>query len=79
MGFLIRTIFEVFSIIVIVKVIMSYFLSPYNNVRRVFDQLVEPLLSPIRKIIPTIANIDFSPIILLLLLQLIERILLSVV
>jgi YggT family protein len=74
---IIRVIFEVFSIIVIVKVILSYFLSPYNNIRQVFDHLVDPLLVPIRRLIPQIANLDFSPIILLLLLQLVQRILLS--
>ncbi len=78
MTIIIRALFELFSLVIIAKVLMSFFLSPYNNIRRIFDSLVDPLLSPIQKLIPPIANLDFSPIILLLLLQLVERILISI-
>jgi uncharacterized protein YggT (Ycf19 family) len=76
---IIATIFQVYSVIIIVKVVLSYFLSPYNNIRRIVDRLVDPLLVPIQRIIPPIANLDFSPIILLLLLQLVERLVLTLV
>lgn len=79
MSLLIRIVFQVYSLLVILKVILSYFVSPYNPFRRILDRLVDPLLSPIKRIIPPIGNWDFSPIILLLLLQLLERILLSVI
>lgn len=36
---------------------------------RTLDQLVDPLLRPIRAILPNLGGIDISPIILLLLLQ----------
>jgi YggT family protein len=36
---------------------------------RTLDQLVDPLLRPIRAIMPNLGGIDISPIILLLLLQ----------
>jgi uncharacterized protein YggT (Ycf19 family) len=76
---IIATIFQVYSVIIIVKVVLSYFLSPYNNIRRIVDRLVDPLLAPIQRIVPPIANLDFSPIILLLLLQLVERLVLTLV
>ncbi len=39
------------------------------------DRLVSPLLDPVRKVIPPQAGIDFSPMIVLLLLYLIKHML----
>jgi len=64
--------FRLLTIVVVVDVILSYFLSPFNNFRMVLDRIVSPLLNPIRRIIPPIQMIDFSPIILLVLLQVLE-------
>lgn len=42
---------------------------------RKLDALIEPLLRPIRNVLPTYGNIDFSPIVLLLILYLIKHLL----
>ncbi|AHE95564.1 hypothetical protein THERU_01545 [Thermocrinis ruber] len=39
------------------------------------DALIEPLLRPIRSILPTYGNVDFSPLVLLLILYLIKHLL----
>ncbi|WP_029551195.1 YggT family protein [Thermocrinis jamiesonii] len=39
------------------------------------DNIVEPILRPIRRILPTYANVDFSPLVLLLILYLIKSLL----
>jgi YggT family protein len=65
--------------VVIVDVVLSYFMSPYHVVRSTLDKIVNPLLTPIRKIVPPIMNLDFSPIILVVLLQIIESLLLRIV
>jgi len=67
-------IFRLLTIIVLVDVIVSYFLPPYNNVRVFLDRIVNPLLAPIRRIVPPIQMLDFSPIILLVLIQVVEYI-----
>jgi YggT family protein len=69
---LVDILFRLLTIVVVVDVILSYFLSPFNNFRIVLDRIVSPLLNPIRKIVPPIQMIDFSPIILLVLLQVFE-------
>ncbi len=69
---------QVITILIIVHVILSYFLSPYHPVRLTIDRLVEPLLSPIRQILPQTGMIDFSPLVLLILVQLISALLLSI-
>jgi YggT family protein len=62
-------------ILVLTSVVLSYLMNPYHPVRQAIDRIVNPLLSPIRKIVPPIANIDFSPIVLILLIQLVEYLL----
>lgn len=69
---------QVFSLLVIAKVILSYFMSPYHPVRSTIDNLVEPFLAPIRRVLPTIGMFDFSPLVLIILVQLIVYLLISI-
>jgi YggT family protein len=46
-------------------------------VRQTLEVVVEPLLAPIRRIMPQTGGLDFSPLILLVLVQLIESILIQ--
>ena len=65
-----------YTFIVFVAVILSWFrLSPDNPVVRVTSALTEPVLEPIRKILPSAGGFDFSPMVLLLGLQLLRRLL----
>lgn len=66
---------QALSLLVIVKVFLSYFMSPYHPVRHTIDRIIEPILAPIRRLIPPAGMFDFSPIILLVLLQLSGKIL----
>lgn len=54
----------------LVQVIMSW-VNPYNPLTPLLDKLTRPFLRPIQKALPPIANIDLSPMILILLIQLI--------
>ena len=74
----IRIIEQLFTLLVIVKVIISYFVSPYNSFRITVDRLVEPFLAPIRRILPTIGAFDFSPLVLIILEQLIAGLLVNI-
>ena len=47
-------------------------LAPYHSVRVFLDRIVDPMLAPIRRIVPAIGGMDFSPIVLIILLELIE-------
>lgn len=69
---------NIFSFLVIAKVLLSYFMSPYHPILQTINQVVEPLLSPIRKRMPMIGMFDFSPIVLLVLIQIIEYILVAI-
>jgi YggT family protein len=72
---LINIISQFLIILVIVKVILSYFMDPYHPVRRTIDNLVEPFLAPIRRVVPLIGMFDFSPLILIILVQILASVL----
>jgi YggT family protein len=68
----------IFSWVLIAYVVLSYFMDPYHPIRLGLSRIIEPLLTPIRKILPSRGTIDFSPFVLLILIQVFEFILLRV-
>ena len=74
----INAISQLLVLLVIVSVILSYFMDPYHPVRRAIDGVVEPMLSPIRRVVPLVGMIDFSPLVLIILIQLLSNIIIRV-
>lgn len=58
--------------------ILSFFMSPYHPIREALDRLVNPLLAPIRRLVPAVSGLDFSPLILIILIQFIARAIVSI-
>ena len=73
----IRSISQLLVLLVVISVILSYFLDPYHPIRRSIDSVVEPMLSPIRRVVPLIGVLDLSPLILIILLQVVSNLLVS--
>lgn len=63
------------SILIIADVILSYILDPFHPVRRFLDGIVQPLLAPIQRILPPVGGLDFSPLVLLILIDIVSRLL----
>jgi YggT family protein len=74
----INAISQLLVLLVIVSVILSYFMDPYHPIRRAIDGVVEPMLAPIRRIVPLVGMLDFSPLVLIILIQLLSNILIRV-
>ena len=74
---LINIIVQLITILVIVDVFLSYFMSPYNPVRAIIDRIVAPMLAPIRRVIPLMGGFDLSPIVLIIVVQILGRIIIS--
>jgi YggT family protein len=72
---LINFVAQALIILIIISVILSYVMDPYHPVRRWVDSVVQPLLMPIRRVLPPMAGLDFSPLVLIILIQLIANIL----
>jgi YggT family protein len=64
---------DLYTVIVFIAVVLSWFqLSPDNPAARISRALTEPVLAPIRKLIPPAGGLDFSPMILLILLRILR-------
>ncbi len=74
----IQIVATVFIWIVIAASLLSFFLSPYHPVRETLDRIIAPFLNPIRRVIPPAGMFDFSPLILIILVELASRILVSI-
>lgn len=61
------------SLLIITDVLVSYFLQPYHPLRENLDKIVQPMLESIRKYLPGNWTIDFSPIILLLIIEVLRN------
>ena len=67
------------TLIILADVLVSYFLDVYNPIRRFLDSMVQPFLAPIRRILPPMGGLDFSPLVLFFLVELIGRLLVGIV
>ena len=76
---LIGLITNIFVLLIFAWAILTWILPPYNPVREALDRIMEPLLAPIRRIVPMAGMIDFSPLILMVLVELISRVLINIV
>lgn len=68
---------QLITLLVILHIILSYFMSPYHVVRQAVDSVVEPMLAPIRRLMPQTGMLDFSPMVLIILVQLVARLLIG--
>ncbi len=63
-------------LVVIVDAVLSFVVSPWHPWRQALDRIVEPLLRPIRRALPPIGGLDFSPLVLIILIGLVRQFLL---
>jgi YggT family protein len=75
---LIGLITNIFVLLIFAWAILTWIMPPYNPVREALDRIMEPLLAPIRRIVPMAGMIDFSPLILMVLIELISRVLINI-
>lgn len=54
--------------VVLISAVMSW-VNPHSPLAPTFNALARPFLRPFQRIVPTISNIDLSPLVLLLVLQ----------
>jgi len=72
LGLFISTLVNIMSTLLMVYIIVSWFVSPYNKYRSMLDRFMNTFLDPIRRIMPNTGMFDLSPIILMLVLQFVE-------
>lgn len=65
------------TVIIFADIIVSYFLDPFHPVRNALDSIVQPMLAPIKRILPPVGMLDFSPLVLIFIIQIVEKILIG--
>jgi len=75
---LIHRIAQLIIIIVIIQTFLTYFLAPFHPIRQAIDRFVEPMLAPIRRFLPQTGPLDFSPLVLIILAQVLDTLLTSI-
>jgi YggT family protein len=76
---LIRFLFELYAVILFVRVLLSWVqIDPNNQLVRIIYQLTEPLLAPIRRLLPQSGGMDFSPIVAFIVLLVAEQVVLII-
>ena len=69
---IVRYVCDILTIIILLRVIVSWYSPrPTNIVVRILHRLTEPILAPLRRIIPRVGRFDFSPLVAIILIQLI--------
>jgi YggT family protein len=66
-----RTALDVFFYAILLQVILSW-VNPPSPISGVLNSLTKPILAPIQRILPNAAGMDFSPIVALILIQMLN-------
>ena len=78
----VSTLVTVFTWLIIIRALLS-FVHPsgynrlYQDVVGTLDMLTDPIIAPIRNVMPTVGMFDFSPLIALILLQVVGSLLIQ--
>ena len=70
--YFIRILFDVLTMLILLRVIASWYLPRSTNILIILlHRVTEPILAPLRRIIPRVGMFDFTPLAAVVLLQLI--------
>jgi len=75
----ISTLAQVLSLLIIVDSVLSFALPPTHPIRDALGRILNPLYAPIRRILPTAGGFDFSPLVLLILVQVVTNLIIGLV
>jgi YggT family protein len=76
-GTTIDLLLTIMSFAILANAILSWMpIDRYNNpLVRILDQIVEPVLAPLRRIVPPVGMMDITPIVALIIIQVLQAIL----
>ena len=72
--------FSAFNILLLARILISWVqLDPYNPVVQFLHNVTEPFLAPVRRRLPPFGMFDFSPLVVLIIAWVIQRLLISLI
>lgn len=73
LGYILYGLLSIYSLLIFVRIIFSWGMVSYQNrIMRFLVDVTEPLLAPLRRIIPPLGRMDISPIVAFLILWLFQ-------
>jgi len=78
-GNIINLVANLLIILVIVDSVLSFILSPYHPFRATVDRIVNPLVAPIRHVVPLVGMLDLSPLIFIILVEILSSVLVRLI
>jgi YggT family protein len=71
---IVATLIDLYSLVVLAAVVMSWIrVDPRHQLARIVYRLTEPVLEPIRRVLPSAGGLDLSPLVLLIALRVLRR------
>jgi YggT family protein len=71
-GFLLFGVLAIYTLLIFMRIVVSWGASSVNRLLRFLVRATEPVLAPFRRLIPPVGMFDISPILVMLLLQLLQ-------
>lgn len=73
----IQTLAQVFSLLIIVDAILSFVMPPTHPIRDALGKVLNPIYAPIRRVLPAMGGFDFTPLVVLVLIQVLETLIVN--
>lgn len=74
LGFILYGLLSIYTLLIVIRVIFSWGMLSYTNrIMRFLINVTEPLLGPLRRMIPRLGWLDISPIVAILILWLFQQ------
>lgn len=71
---IISIVIQLLGIAILIRALMSWFVrDPYNPIAQALDRVTEPILQPLRRVIPRMGMMDITPLVAIIVLSLIAR------
>lgn len=65
---------QLYALLIIVRALGSFFIRDWSHgIPRILWDFTEPVLAPVRRILPPMAGLDFSPLIVLVVMQVVSN------
>lgn len=69
---------RILNVLILIRVLLSWMpVNRSNPIISLIYQLTEPILAPIRRLLPSLGGLDISPIIAMLLIEIVQRLLIA--
>jgi YggT family protein len=78
LAFIVQGIVTVLMWIIIIQAVLTWLLSPYHPYVQMLGQAADPVLKPFRRLPLTIGTMDFTPLVVVVVLHVVKNILLRI-